>query len=240
VRVGTAGWTIPKAFAVSFASVGSHLARYARRFDAVEINSSFHRPHRRSTYERWSASVPDHFRFAVKVPKTITHQLKLSDAEASLDAFLEQTAGLGGKLGPLLVQLPPSLTFEADVVRGFFAMLRDRHAGDVVCEPRHPTWFAPEAEALLTQFRVARVAADPAKVPAAAAPGGWPGLRYIRLHGAPRVYYSDYPPEQIAEVARGLLEAPSPAWCIFDNTALGAATGNALALKEMLSAGPSS
>jgi uncharacterized protein YecE (DUF72 family) len=234
VRVGTAGWTIPKAFADAFPARGSHLARYAQRFDAVEINTSFYRPHRLSTYQRWAGSVPEDFRFAVKVPKVITHELKLCEAEAPLAAFMEQATGLGPKLGPLLVQLPPKLAFDHGVAHGFFTLLRDRHTGDVVCEPRHPTWFTPEAEVLLTAFRVARVAADPGKVPAAAEPGGWPELRYIRLHGAPRVYYSDYPPERIAEVARAVVAAPSRAWCIFDNTALGAATGNALALKEMV------
>ena len=233
-RIGCAGWTIPKAHAASFPPSGSHLARYAQVFRAVEINSSFHRPHRRATYERWASSVPDEFTFAVKAPKTITHQLRLAGAEAELDEFLAQARGLGQKLGPVLVQLPPKLGFDADAARAFFAALRARHDGDVVCEPRHPDWFAPPADDVLAQFRIARVAADPAIVPAAGEPGGSKELIYMRLHGSPRVYWSDYAPEQIDRFAEKLVRAARDArsvWCIFDNTASGAATGNALAMR---------
>ena len=81
---------------------------------------------------------------------------------------------------------------------------------------------------------MARVAADPALVPAAALAGGWPGLRYMRLHGAPRIYYSDYSPERLADMAALLVGAPVESWCIFDNTALGHATANALDLRSRI------
>jgi hypothetical protein len=61
--VGTAGWSLPSRHAADFPTTGSHLERYATRFDVVEINSSFYRPHRLVTYDRWAASVPDDFRF---------------------------------------------------------------------------------------------------------------------------------------------------------------------------------
>ena len=233
-RIGTAGWAIRREHAAAFPGSGTHLRRYAQRFNAVEINSSFHRPHRRATYERWAASVPDDFAFAVKVPRTITHELRLAGAEAALDRFLAEATGLGTRLGVLLFQLPPNLAFDARVASDFLATLRARHAGDIVWEPRHATWFSAEAEALLVQYRVARVAADPAVVPAAAEPGGWNGLRYLRLHGSPRIYYSAYTPERIARIAGDLTSAAGRAWCIFDNTALGAATENALALSTLI------
>jgi uncharacterized protein YecE (DUF72 family) len=237
--IGTAGWTIPRQYAESFPADGSHLQRYAQRFNVVEINSSFYRPHRRATYERWAASVPENFRFAAKVPRQVTHELRLADTDAALDAFLAQVTGLGDRLGPLLVQLPPSLAFDAQTADRFFAALRSRFAGSVVCEPRHASWFTPRAEEMLTDQRIARVAADPAVVPAAAEPGGWTGLRYVRLHGAPRIYWSDYPLDQIAVHAARLKRASADgnAWCIFDNTAAGAATGNALALGGMIDGG---
>jgi uncharacterized protein YecE (DUF72 family) len=232
-RIGTAGWSIPKQHAAAFAPSGSLLERYARRFNAVEINTSFYRPHRRTTYERWAASVPENFAFAVKIPKAITHEQRLVNSEPAFDAFLAQISGLGEKLSVLLIQLPPSLAFDEAAAAAFFTALRARHDGDVVCEPRHPTWFEPRAEQLLAEHAIARVAADPAVVPAAAAPGGWPGLHYFRLHGAPSVYRSAYEPEQIARIAQRLSPAQR-AWCIFDNTTLGAATGNALALCAMI------
>jgi uncharacterized protein YecE (DUF72 family) len=98
LRIGCAGWTIPKQAATSFPRSGSHLDRYAQRFAAVEINSSFHRPHRRTTYERWAGAVPGGFAFSVKAPKEITHTFRLVGADAAPDAFLGQATGLGSKL----------------------------------------------------------------------------------------------------------------------------------------------
>jgi uncharacterized protein YecE (DUF72 family) len=237
IYIGCAGWSIPKEHAAAFPAEGSHLERYARRFAAVEINSSFYRPHRPATYARWAASVPDGFSFAVKVPRAITHARRLAGADEPLTQFLAEAGALGAKLGPLLVQLPPSLKFDAAVAGAFFAALRDRFGGAVVCEPRHPSWFADPAERLLADAQVARVAADPAPVPAAALPGGWGGLAYYRLHGSPVMYESAYPPADLDVLARALADLAArgvAAWCIFDNTALGAATADALALLERL------
>jgi uncharacterized protein YecE (DUF72 family) len=241
LRVGCAGWSLPRAEQAEFPDAGSHLERYASRFDAVEINSSFHRPHRPATYARWSASVPDSFLFSVKLPKTITHVLRLREAGDLLDRFLAEVAGLGGKLGCLLVQLPPSLGFEPEVASSFFTDLRSRLTVPVACEPRHPSWFAPQVNDLLSEIRVVRVAADPACVPEAAEPGGWRGLSYYRLHGSPRIYYSEYSEEYVAGLASRLQEDAAggrTAWCIFDNTTLGAATRNALDLRSRLAATP--
>ena len=241
VYIGCAGWSIPKEHADQFPEAGSHLVRYARRFSAVEINSSFYRPHRPATYARWAASVPEHFRFAVKGPRQITHFRRLTDTAELLEDFLAEVEALGAKLGPLLVQLPPSLVFDEAIASTFFAALRERFPGSVVCEPRHPSWFQASAERVLVEFQAARVAADPAApVPEAAQPGGWNGQVYYRLHGSPRIYYSAYEEHYLATLA-ATLRAPAgsaPAWCIFDNTALGAATANALRVTEMVQADP--
>lgn len=232
IRVGCAGWSIPKEYADRFPEGGSHLARYAGRFPAVEINSSFYSPHRPATYARWAASVPAGFRFSVKVPKLATHERRLVETDDVLDAFVAEATQLGDRLGPLLVQLPPSLTFSSGVAERFLASLRERFDGAVALEPRHPTWFEPEAVELVTSYRVARVAADPAVVPAAAEPGGWDGLVYYRLHGSPKMYYSAYPKEYLQALTATLVRAAKSAavWCIFDNTAASAATGDALDL----------
>lgn len=237
VRVGCAGWSIPREHAAHFPGRGTHLERYARVLGAVEINSSFYRPHRRDTYERWAASSPAGFRFSVKVPREITHLRRLQDAAEPLRRFLDEVRGLGAKLGPLLVQLPPSLVFEPVAVEGFLEVLRAMHEGAVACEPRHGSWFAGEAERLLERYGIARVAADPALVPAAAEPGGWRGLAYYRLHGSPRMYYSPYSQEYLEALAERLGAAEAgESWCIFDNTAAGAAAGNALRLTTLLGA----
>jgi len=238
VRIGTAGWSIPGAHAALFPGGGSHLERYARVLPAVEIDSTFYRSHRTATYARWSASVPDGFRFSVKAPREITHRRRLLDTEPVLTTFLQEVRSLGAKLGPLLVQLPPSLAFEARSTRAFFETLRRLHDGEVACEPRHAGWFTTEAEALLAELRITRVAADPARVAPAAEPGGWPGLVYYRLHGSPRTYYSAYPQAAIRALGASLLPMVrrAPVWCVFDNTAAGAAAADAMALRRALQA----
>ena len=234
-RIGTAGWTIPRFVADEFPAEGTGLERYAARFSAAEINSTFYRSHKPSTWERWREVTPTDFCFAAKVPKTITHGAKLVGCEALLDAFVtEVSEGLGEKLGPLLVQLPPSLAFDADVAGAFFAALRQRSDRSIVCEPRHVSWFEPDAEALLVAHRAARAAADPARHSAGGTPGGWPGLAYWRLHGSPRMYYSSYDDAYLSTLARAVRAHEGEAWVIFDNTTSGAAAANALRLPEML------
>ena len=214
-----------------FGDGASHLARYATACNAVEINTSFYRPHKPETYARWASSVPDDFRFAVKVPKAITHERRLVDCGELITAFAGQTAHLGAKRGPLLVQLPPKLAFDAAVATAFFADLRRRVADDpVACEPRHASWFEPSADQLLAEHRIARVAADPAPVPAAATSGGWPGLHYARLHGSPRMYWSRYDAAAILRLADQASASDVETWTIFDNTTSGAAIENALAM----------
>ena len=237
LRIGTAGWGLPRLWRGEFPPEGSYLERYAARFDATEINSSFYRQHRRAVYERWAAAVPPELRFAVKLPRAITHDHALVASDVLLEVFLEEVAGLGSQLGPLLVQLPPSLDLVEEHAEEFLETLRRLYDGPVACEPRHESWFGAAADELMQRHRVARVAADPARVPAAAEPGGFPGLVYYRLHGSPRIYWSDYEPERIAAIGEQLRRGASPdvdRWCIFDNTTLGAATGNALALASLL------
>ena len=235
--IGTAGWTLPRAEQHRFPEVGAHLARYAAHLPAAEINSSFYRQHRRATYERWAATVPASFRFSVKLAKTITHEQRLVDTERRLDEFLADVAGLGDRLGCLLVQLPPKLELDVGIARRVFASLHARHTSGIAVEPRHPSWFTPDAHHLLEELAVARVAADPAIVPAAAEPGGSRSMIYYRLHGSPRMYYSAYDGAALealaSQVQRGRA-AGVTVWCIFDNTAHGAALGNALALSERL------
>jgi uncharacterized protein YecE (DUF72 family) len=235
ILIGTAGWSIPSAVADAFPGEGAHLQRYARRMPLAEINSSFHKPHRRATYERWAASTPAGFRFSAKVPKAVTHERRLLDPEPVLDWFADEVAGLGDKLAVLLVQTMPSLTFEPERVEAFLDALAERLPQPVVWEPRHTSWFTAEADAFLAERRVARVVADPAKPAGADEPGGWRDLTYVRLHGSPRMYYSAYGPEWLAGMAGRLREwaASGPVWCVLDNTAGSAALGDALTLTRL-------
>ena len=218
--VGCAGWTIPKQSARHFPAEGSHLERFASVFGAAEINSSFYRPHQASTYARWAASTPAAFRFSVKLPKALSHEARLAEPDAVLDRFAGEAGALGDKLGYVLVQLPPKLGLDLAVAERFFTALRQRFGCMLACEARHPDWFSAQATALLTAHGITRVIADP--------PKGQDGPHqptsnaiYLRLHGSPRVYYSDYDEaflQALGEAMRSHVEAGRQVWCIFDNT----------------------
>ena len=238
ILVGCAGWSLSSVVAPEFPGEGSHLERYARVLPAVEINSSFYRPHRPATYARWRDSVPASFRFSVKLPKDITHVRRLHDVSQQIDEFLDAASNLGDRFGCLLVQMPPSLAFDAASAAALFSQLRDRLGAAIACEPRHQSWFGPEAAELLARFEVARVLADP-QVAVDPAPALFHDVVYVRLHGSPVIYHSDYPPAYLQQNAARLLEQQRQGrqvWCIFDNTASGAAVPNALATKRLVSA----
>ena len=235
IYIGCAGWSLSRDAAAQFPPGDSHLARYSARLPAVEINSSFYRPHRPATYRRWAETVPADFRFSVKVPKSFTHEKRLVVDPGDLQSFLDEVAALEDRLRCLLVQLPPSLRFDRDVAARFFTTLSKLSSAAIVCEPRHATWFTAAANSFLESTGIARVAADPAVVPAAAAPGGSLTLLYYRWHGSPRMYYSAYGTAQLAQLATDLAGARDhgqECWCIFDNTAAGAALQNAIALQS--------
>jgi uncharacterized protein YecE (DUF72 family) len=238
IYIGTAAWGNPPAERENRAAGESHLEHYAARFNAVEINSSFYRQHKRDTYERWRASTPADFRFSVKLPRSVTHENGLRHCRAELRDFLQEVAGLGRKLRVLLVQTPGSLAFEARVMGRFFASLAAKSPCRIVCEPRHASWFSPKAEEMLRRHRVGRVAADPAKVPEASEPGGARNLLYYRLHGSPKMYYSAYTAEYLKRLSEKITSADTAsreAWCVFDNTARYASWDNALQLQRLLS-----
>jgi uncharacterized protein YecE (DUF72 family) len=244
IRVGTAGWSVPSRYLSEIPAGGSHLERYSRAFPIVEIDTSFYKSHRKATYERWASSVGEEFRFAVKTPRALTHDGRLGVGTGGvLDQFLAEIEGLGQKLDVLLVQLPPSLGFNGREARSFFGRLR-RHVPPgvrIACEPRHGTWSSGAVNNLLQKLGVSRVAVDPARWtggPGAegdTGPGGDRRLSYFRMHGSPRIYFSDYDVPRL-EALHGRLDVAArdsdAVWCIFDNTAHGHATGNALWLQR--------
>jgi uncharacterized protein YecE (DUF72 family) len=236
--VGTAGWVVPQLHAAAFTGTGTHLERYARVLSAVEVNSSFYRPHRPETYARWARSVPAAFRFAVKAPKAVSHAPGLAGDAGALSRFTTEIAALGPKLGVVLVQLPPAQEFKLGAARRLLGALRAKISAPIALEPRHPSWGNPAAAALLRGFAVTRVAADPPRWRHADTADGDDALAYFRMHGSPHIYHSDYSPERLAVLQRDLERAAvrGAVWCIFDNTASGRAVGNALTLTANVAA----
>jgi uncharacterized protein YecE (DUF72 family) len=237
IYVGCAGWNLRRELAESFPAAGTHLERYAQVLNCVEINSSFYRSHQRKTYERWAETTPAEFRFAVKLPKQITHVRGATDIEARMERFVEEVGGLGEKLGPVLVQLPPSAEFRLLGAAEILGQLRARIGTPIVCEPRHKSWFELAAEEFMKELHIDRVAADPSILAEAANPGGCGEHAYFRWHGSPRMYYSEYDAaslKQLADRLHLLDQTARSVWCIFDNTALGAAQKNALEMMQRI------
>jgi uncharacterized protein YecE (DUF72 family) len=236
VRIGVAGWSIPRALRLSESARKSLLEQYCCLFNATEINSSFYRPHRFETYQRWGASVPDHFRFAVKVPKRFTHERRLIVDADEILAFMTCVRGLGDKFGALLVQLPPSGLLDEMAARVFFGALTRETLALIVCEARHPSWFTPDANQLLDELHVVRVTADPMPRGCEFSPSNNIRSTYLRLHGSPHIYYSPYAFTYLEQLS-SLLGRANPideTWCIFDNTAAGAAWSDAQTLQRLL------
>jgi uncharacterized protein YecE (DUF72 family) len=267
VRVGISGWRYP-AWRGDFYPRGlaqrRELEYAAERLTSVEINGSFYSLQRPASYRRWRAEVPDDFVFAVKGGRFITHLKRLRDVETPLaNFFASGVLELGPKLGPVLWQLPERLTFDAEVLGSFLALLPAttgaaaelaRHHDDKVPEDRAVTTtardrplrhalefrsrtFADEAAyALLREHQVACVVADTA--------GRWPKVLevtadfvYVRLHGDLELYASGYSAAALDEWAarcRAWADRGRDVYVYFDNDAKGFAPHDAIALLERL------
>lgn len=149
----------------------------------------------------------------------------MNDIRQPFEIFLQDVSALGEKRGPLLCQLPPSLRFDPERLEAAFETMRTLDRGPIVIEVRHKSWASERATELLQRYSIDRVLADPVLVWPASDFQGPP--RYIRLHGKPKVYYSSYSDAEIGAFSK-LLGPDS--WCVFDNTASGAAIENALTM----------
>jgi uncharacterized protein YecE (DUF72 family) len=182
--------------------------------------------------------VPEGFQFSVKLHKTITHVERLAVTSARIRELLAPIFFLGKSLGSLLVQLPPSLHFEATVAEAFFAALRSNTGVPIVCEPRHPSWL--EAAPLFHRYKVGKVIADPEPLRDSSkrfVDAG--GITYVRLHGHPKIYYSDYSDAFLERVAAQLQRRrEGSAWVIFDNTADYHAVPGAQRLRSIMESMP--
>ncbi|HEX2022270.1 MAG TPA: DUF72 domain-containing protein, partial [Candidatus Thermoplasmatota archaeon] len=203
VRVGTSGWAYPHwigRFYPDDLAQARFLAFHARRFPTVEVNMTYRRLPGPHVFDAWRAATPPGFLFAVKAPRTITHDKRLVGAEDDLAGFVDLARRLGDRLGVLLFQLPPSFARDLDALDAFLALL----PGDVraAVEVRHRSWHDAEARALLARRGVAWVAHDFQRRDAPL----WTtaGFAYVRLHGDTGRYRGGYDPAAILAWAEHL------------------------------------
>ena len=166
VQVGTMGWGYND-WLGPFYPAGStsrdYITLYAKAFDAVEIDSTFYGTPREAQVKHWRKVTPEGFVFCAKVPRSITHEMRLIEAEAPMAEFVRVMRLLGEKRGPMLLQFPPDFTrAELDALAAFLPKLRDLADPDArfAAEFRHRSLIGEDVSALLREHGVALAAAD--------------------------------------------------------------------------------
>jgi len=233
VHIGTSGWNYPHwqgFFYPEHCPRGKWLEYYARHFDAVELNASFYRLPSLETFGKWRQRTPEKFLWAIKMNRYITHIRRLKNVEEAMARFYDAVSALGEKLGPILVQFPPSLIYKNSLIGNFLDLLDPsrRHAIEV----RHDSWMQDEFLDSLRRRNIAFCISDTA--------GRYPGrvavtadFAYLRLHGSRQLYASLYTEEELRDWAEKIRDWSCETWVFFDNDFEGNAVRNALRLREI-------
>jgi len=247
--VGTSGWSYDwDGFYPPGLKSSDYLLHYAKRFDAVEVNYTFYRLPREKTFERWRTLTPENFCFALKLSRFITHVKRLVDAGEAIGNFMERASVLGSKMGPILVQLPPSLEFDKDVLDGFLSELTAaRRDGDparrirAAVEFRHRSWFEDERRSetakTLATHEAAWVFAHSKKYPYPEEEPITSDFIYLRFHGPEKLFASKYGKAGLRRWVpriRSWLDGGLDVFAFFNNDVEGFAYQDARTLEESL------
>ncbi len=214
----------------------TYLEYYATQFDCVELNSCFYHLPKKEVVQGWYNRTPGDFRFCPKLSRLITHIHKLKSPDL-LHAFFNVFEPLKEKLGPVLIQLPPSLKVDAPQVEPFFRFLQSRYGKFLFAvEARHPSWISEEAYHLLKTYQLEWVISDSGGVyPSAPIVIG--KIVYLRFHGPRDLYSSDYPIDILqayALLVRELLQQKKKIWAFFNNDVHGYAVKNAREFRQLV------
>ena len=234
-RIGTSGWNYKhwrEIFYPRQVPVSRWLGFYTEHFDTVEVNATFYRLPRPEAFEKWYRETPRNFLWAVKGSKFITHTRRLKDSNEPLERLYSTIERLKEKLGPILFQLPPSLSFDRELFISFCRNLNPSYRH--VLEVRHPSWVDTNVFEILNEYHIAFCISDTA--------GRYPSFEaitadfiYIRLHGSQKLYASEYSEEELQEWGRKIRGWNIDTYLYFDNDFQGLAVRNAKRLKEILS-----
>ena len=236
LRIGTSGWQYRDwrgAVYPEGVPQREWLAHYATRFPCVEVNNAFYRLPERSVFERWRDATPDGFRMAVKVSRYLTHVKRLQDPEEPVARLVGRAEGLGDRLGPYLLQLPPTLRCEPERLDACLAAFPA--GARVAVEPRHESWWTDEVRSLLEGHGAALCWADRRGRPITPlwATADW---GYLRLHegtAAPRPSYGRRALAHWRDRISDAWPASADVWVFFNNDHGGAAVRNAEELLRM-------
>lgn len=243
--IGTSGWNYDDwkgLFYPSDLKSKEYLAFYAHHFQTTEINYSFYHLPRPTTYQNWAAQVPESFVFAVKASRTITHIRRLSDVEESWRQFLENAVVLEKRLGPVLLQFPPSFRLNAQLLDRFLAesnKLKESEGIQLALEFRHPGWFDDATYRLLKKCGAALVIAHSQRYPQAPFVATAPFV-YLRFHGPGQLFASSYSAAELQEWAgriRSWMAEGLTVYAYFNNDFHGYAIDNTRALARLVRSG---
>lgn len=238
LRIGTSGWNYDhwkEKFYPSDVAKTRWLEHYSDHFDTVEVNATFYRLPKANTFENWYERTPENFQWAVKGSKFITHTKRLTEAREPLDRLYQSVQILREKTGPILFQLPPSLTFEKARFQAFCKELRPglRHTLEV----RHASWIDERVFKILKENNIALCISDTA--------GRYPYCEavtadfiYVRLHGSKQLYASEYSEHELQEWAKKIRTWNRDTYIYFDNDHEAYAVKNAGRLKQILPSNP--
>ncbi len=237
--IGTSGWNHDGWRGILYpreSEAEDYLAHYCQRFNSTEITESFHHVPDEQVWRDWAAAAPDGFVFAVKVAKSITHGKKLKGSAAPWKTFLEMAQLLGGKLGPLLIQLPPAFRCDIGVLERFLDSAPEAREQKLALEARHASWFDPLALYDLSRLGIAAVVADSDRYPEAP---HVPTAKfvYLRFHGPGQMFASRYSTDELkpwAERIRKWLDGGRTVYAYFNNDYEGHAVANARMLQKMV------
>jgi uncharacterized protein YecE (DUF72 family) len=229
VLIGTSGWQYQHwkgGFYPRGLPVGRWLGQYAQRFATVEVNNAFYRLPEMSTFESWAAAVPEDFCFAVKASRYLTHVRRLREPQEPVRRLLERAAGLGSRLGPVLLQLPPNLRADLDaldeVLAAFGKTVR------VAVEFRHDSWYSSQTRSLLERHAAACCLADTeGKGPPRWRTADWGYVRFHRGRAQPDSCYGRTALQSWAGELAALWPKSADVYAYFNNDAHGCAPRNA-------------
>jgi uncharacterized protein YecE (DUF72 family) len=239
IFIGTSGWNYKESKGIFYPEnlrAADYLTYNSKVFNATEINTSFYHMPRMATVKGWMDKVSPEFKFCPKISKYITHIKRLKEPEEPLSRFFEVFEQMQPVMGPVLIQLPPSLKFEYDIAGHFYKELKKHYRNyDFAMEVRHKTWLDTDSIALLTKYKIALVVSQSGiGFPYAEIPTG--KNIYLRFHGPEKLYASGYSDEVLREYANKLIgweKEGHLVWAFFNN-GWAYAVKNALTLKSMV------
>jgi uncharacterized protein YecE (DUF72 family) len=233
--VGTSGWQYRDwqgPFYPRELPSDAWLSHYASTFSTTEVNNTFYGLPPRDTFVRWADRTPDDFLMAIKASRYLTHIVRLREPREPVDRLLDAASGLGLKLGPVLVQLPPTFAVDLDRLTGLIEAVAGRVR--IAVEFRHPSWRSNAVYATLRSANAAVVLAD--RPGAHVEPVVTADWTYIRFHqGTDRA--AAYRRSKLHRWAERLAGLPvDEAFVYFNNDPGGAAPRDAAVFREMLEA----